>query len=152
MASLVPPPPDLSEIVRQAALILSRLTRYGAVAQPPESEHVVVGGAANIVSEETFERRETVRRLLEALEEEVDVVAFLRNLAEEGEVAIRIGGENPLAAMREASVVVSAYRARHRPVGVLAVIGPTRMHYREAISAVRAVSRHMSRAIEALAG
>jgi transcriptional regulator of heat shock response len=146
------PPPDPSDVVRRAALMLSRLTRYGAVAQPPESPHVVIGGAANIVSEEAFERRETVRRLLEALEEERDVLGLIRAAAEEGEVAVRIGRENPVDALREASLVVSSYRLGGRPVGVMAVIGPTRMHYRETISAVRAVSRQLSRAIEALAG
>jgi transcriptional regulator of heat shock response len=151
-SSLIPPPADLSEAVRRAALLLSRVTHYGAVAQPPESAHVVIGGAANIVGDETFERRETVRQLLEALEEEQVVVGLLTTLAAEGEVTVRIGREIPVEALREASVVVAAYRVRSRPMGALAVIGPTRMHYRESISAVRAVSRHLSRAVEALAG
>lgn len=146
------PPPDPSDMVRRAALMLSRLTRYGAVAQPPESTHVVIGGAANIVSEETFERRETVRRLLEALEEEDAVLGLISTAAREGEVTVCIGRENPVSALREASLVVSPYRVAGRSVGAVAVIGPTRMHYREAISAVRAVSGHLSRAIEALAG
>jgi transcriptional regulator of heat shock response len=151
-STLVPPPPELSEAVRRAAVVLSRLTHYGAVAQPPESAHVVIGGAANIVSDASFQRRETVARLLEALEDEVSVVALLGALAGEGEVAIRIGGEIPVVALREASVVVAAYGPARRRLGVLAVIGPTRMHYRESISAVRSVSRHLSRAVEALAG
>ncbi|MGH2677321.1 MAG: HrcA family transcriptional regulator [Actinomycetota bacterium] len=146
------PPPELSDVVRRAAVLLSKLTQYGAVAQPPESAHMVIGGAANIVSEESFERRETVRRLLEALEEEEAVLGLLRGLAGEGEVVVRIGRENPMAAMREASLVVSAYRVGSVAVGAIAVIGPTRMHYPEAISAVRSVSRHLSRAVEALAG
>src|SRR5918999_931609 len=65
--------------------------------------------AANIVSEATFQRRETVRRLLEALEEEEAVLSLLRALARERDVVVRIGGEIPVMAMREASVVVSAY-------------------------------------------
>jgi transcriptional regulator of heat shock response len=151
-SSLVPPPSEPSEAVRRAAVVLSRLTHYGALAQPPESAHVLIGGAANIVGEETFERRETVRRLLEALEEEDTVLGLLKTLAGEGEISVRIGRENPVAAMWEASVVVAAYGAGRRTVGAIAVVGPTRMHYREAISAVRSVSRHLSRAIEALAG
>src|SRR5919106_5239250 len=75
-SSLVPPPSEPSEAVRRAAVVLSRLTHYGALAQPPESAHVLIGGAANIVGEETFERRETVRRLLEALGEEDAVLGL----------------------------------------------------------------------------
>lgn len=146
------PPPELADVVRRAALVLSRLTHYGALAQPPEAEHMVIGGAANIVSEQTFERRETVRRLLEALEEQEAVLGLMHHLAEEAEVSVRIGRENPVAAMREASVVVAAYGTAGQMVGAIAVIGPTRMKYREAISAVRSVSIHLSRAVEALAG
>lgn len=145
-------PGDPDEVVRGTALLLSRITRYGAVAQPPRSTHVVVGGAANIASEEIFERRETVRRLLEALEDEQEVLDLLQGLVDESEVTVRIGTENPLSAMQEASIVVARYGSRGRILGAIAVLGPTRMHYRESISTVRSVARHLSRAIEALAG
>ena len=151
-AFFVGAPPDPQEVVRGTAILLSRLTRYGAVAQQPRSQHVVIGGAANIVSEETFERRDTVRRLLEALEEEDAVLRLLGALALEDDVAVRIGHENPVAAMREASVVVAPYRGGGGTLGAIAVIGPTRMHYPEAISTVRTVSRRLSETIEALAG
>ena len=146
------PPGDAEEVVRGTTVLLSRVTRYGVVARPPDSAHVVVGGASNIVSEDTFARRDTVRRLLELLEQEDTVLALLESLAEEDEVAVRIGAENPLAAMHEASVIVAPYRRGPRTIGVIAVIGPTRMHYPEAISAIHQVSQQLSRTIEDLAG
>ena len=146
------PPRDAEEVVRGTTVLLSRVTRYGVVARPPDSTHVVLGGASNIVSEETFARRDTVRRLLELLEQEDSVLELLESLAAEDDVAVRIGEENPLAAMREASVVVAPYRLGPRTIGVIAVIGPTRMHYPEAISAIHQVSTHLSRTIEELAG
>jgi heat-inducible transcriptional repressor len=145
-------PHDPQEVVRGTIVLLSRVTRYGVVARPPGSAHVLMGGASNIVAERTFERRETVRRLLELLEQEETILALLEALAEEGDVAVRIGRENPLAAMREASVVVAPYRSGRGTVGVIAVIGPTRMHYSEAISAIHDVSGRLSRTIEDLAG
>lgn len=146
------PATDPDDVVRRTAVLLSRLTHYGAVAQPPGSPHVILVGAANIASEEAFERRETVRSLLELLEEEEEVLRLLHSLADEGEVAVRIGHENSFAAMREASVVVAPYRRGRDRVGAIAVIGPTRMEYPGAISAVRAVSHGLSRTIQALAG
>ncbi len=146
------PATDPDEIVRGTAVLLSRLTHYGAVAQPPGSPHVILGGAANIAGEEAFERRETVRRLLELLEHEAAMLRLLDALADEGEVVVRIGRENPFAAMREASVVVAPYRRGPDRVGAIAVIGPTRMEYRGAMSAVREVSHGLSRTIQALAG
>lgn len=146
------PPPDPEEVIRGAALLLSQMTRYGAVAQPPRSTHVVVMGTANIVSEETFERRETVRGLLEVLEEERDVLELLRRLVAESGVVVRIGTENPISALSEASIVVAPYGVRDRTLGAIAVLGPTRMHYRESISTVRSVAERVGRAIERLAG
>ena len=146
------PATDPDEIVRGTAALLSRLTHYGAVAQPPGSPHVILGGAANLAGEEAFERRETVRRLLELLEHEEAMLRLLDALADEGEVVVRIGRENPFAAMREASVVVAPYRRGPDRVGAIAVIGPTRMEYPGAMSTVREVSRGLTRTIQTLAG
>jgi transcriptional regulator of heat shock response len=147
------PPDEVDEALRRTAMLLSKLTRYGAVTQPPGAHHVFIGGAANIVSEETFERRDTVRRLFELLEEhEDDVVAALLSMTGPRDVTVSIGHENPLPAMREASVVVGMYRVGGRSAGTIAVIGPTRMHYPNAISAVDTVSRELSHLVETLAG
>jgi transcriptional regulator of heat shock response len=146
------PPPDPEEVIRGTALLLSQVTRYGAVAQAPRSTHVIVMGTANIASEETFERRETARGLLEVLEEERDVLELLRRLVSEAEVVVRIGAENPLSALREASIVAARYGAGGRTLGAIAVLGPTRMHYRESISTVRSVAEQLGMTIERLAG
>jgi heat-inducible transcriptional repressor len=116
------------------------------------SEHVFLGGVANIARDRSFRRRETVRRMFEALEEEAAFERFLRRVLTGSEVAVRIGHENPLAAMREASVVVAPYLVAGRPAGEVAVIGPTRMEYPTAISTVWAVATRLSRTIETLAG
>jgi heat-inducible transcriptional repressor len=146
------PPDELEEVLRRTASLLSRLTHYGAVAQPPDAHHVFVGGVANIAGE-LFERRETVRHLLEILEEpEETLLEWLISLCRDEAVTVRIGGENPVEAMQEASLVVAAYRVGGEPAGTIAVIGPTRMHYRTAISAVQAVAGRLSDLAETRAG
>jgi heat-inducible transcriptional repressor len=145
-------PPDPDEAVLLASSLLSRLTGYGAVSQPVASEHVIVRGVANLAREAAFDRREVLERLFDALEEEETIVPFLRALAGQGAVVVRIGRENPLAAMRQASLVVAAYRVRGRPIGALGVVGPTRMQYPQAMSVVQEVAGHLSRSITALAG
>jgi heat-inducible transcriptional repressor len=121
--------------------------------QEPGREHVFIGGVGNIAREEVFQHRETLRLLFDALDEEATILRFLRELAtDEGDITVRIGRENPLAAMREASVVVSWYRVGDRPAGSIAVIGPTRMEYPTAMSTVAAVARRLSAVVEALGG
>lgn len=136
----------------EAAVLAGVADAFRELEDGTSSEHVFVGGVSNIAAEAAFERRETVRRLFEALEEEAAILRFLRQVAERQEVAVLIGRENPVAAMREAAVVVAPYLAGGRPAGTVAVIGPRRMHYPNAISAVQAVARKLSGLIETLAG
>jgi heat-inducible transcriptional repressor len=49
-------------------------------------------------------------------------------------------------------VVVARYGSGDRPAGTIAVIGPTRMQYPAAMSAVRAVARRLSRVVQGLRG
>jgi heat-inducible transcriptional repressor len=135
------------------AILAAVAEAFHGLEREPASEHVFIGGVGNIAREEVFEHRDTLRRLFDALDEEATILRFLRGLAaEEGGITVRIGRENPLAAMREASVVVSWYRVGDRPAGSIAVIGPTRMEYPTAMSTVAAVARRLSDVIEALGG
>jgi transcriptional regulator of heat shock response len=145
-------PLEVEELARRAAVLLSRVTRYGAIAEPPHAHHVFVGGVANIAREAAFERRETLTRLFELLEEEETVLRMLRGISSEADVVVRIGRENPVRALREASLVVAPYRVAGKPAGTVAVLGPTRMAYPIAMAAAGAVARRLTGTIEALAG
>lgn len=138
---------------KERQLLAATAEALRRLAEDPGSQHVFLEGVANIAGEEAFERRETVRRVFEALEERPLVLRLLRELPSGSqEVLVRIGSENRLSAMREASVVLAPYHASGRPVGSIAVIGPTRMEYASAICSVQAVARRVSEVVEALAG
>jgi len=51
-------------------------------------------------------------------------------------VQVFIGSENPCHEMRDCSMITSTYKGRERVFGILGVIGPRRMDYREVISIV----------------
>jgi heat-inducible transcriptional repressor len=118
-----------------------------------DAEHLHTGGVANIADERSFRRMETLRSMMQALEERATAIRLLQpRPGDTGEVAVRIGRENPLRAMREASVVVARYRAGGRPLGAIAIVGPTRMEYGTAISSARVVARRLSDLLGGLAG
>jgi heat-inducible transcriptional repressor len=123
-----------------------------SIEEAAEAEHVVLGGAANIVREETFRQRETLRQILEALERESDILHLLREAATTPPVTVTIGRENPITGIWEASVIAAPYGAEGGAVGTIGVVGPTRMDYAAAISSVRAVAERLSAAVEALGG
>jgi heat-inducible transcriptional repressor len=131
--------------------IFKRVTEaLGSMAEAAEAEHMVVGGVANIAAEEAFHRRETLQQVYEALERESAILRLLREAAVTPPVSVMIGRENPVPEMWEASVVAAPYLAGHGSVGTIGVVGPTRMDYAAAISAVRAVADRLSAAVEAL--
>ena len=67
-----------------------------------------------------------------------------------GEVRVFIGHENRSQEMAEVSLVLAPYGQPGRGVGVVGVLGPTRMAYPQAIGTVRFVSGLMNELIDHL--
>ncbi len=61
-----------------------------------------------------------------------------------------IGQENPLEEMRDCSFVGARYKIHDRPAGAIGVLGPTRMDYRRAVSAVDFMARNLGELLTAL--
>ncbi|MDP8957042.1 MAG: heat-inducible transcriptional repressor HrcA [Actinomycetota bacterium] len=120
-----------------------------SIGQAGETTHIFLGGVANIAAEEAFERRETLRHIYQALERESAILRLLREAALAPPVSVMIGHENPLPEMWEASVVAAPFVAGGGARGTIGVVGPTRMDYLAAISAVREVANRLSAAGDA---
>lgn len=87
---------------------------------------------------------ERMRRALEILKSGRGLGPLIpQALASDG-VQVIIGGENSADEMREYSVVLARYGVDKAVVGVLGIIGPTRMAYPRSISTVRYISSLMS--------
>jgi heat-inducible transcriptional repressor len=109
------------------------------------AETVFVGGASRIAADvDAFSAHLTVARLLELLEHQYLVVSLVRDLIDNG-ITVRIGSENNLEDLRECSVVLARYDIEGQGTGTVGVLGPTRMNYPQAMSAVAAVSRRLGR-------
>jgi len=109
------------------------------------SSHVLVGGVANLADEAAHWRRETVRRLFEALERESELLRLLRDASAGIEdVSVTIGGEHPSTDEWGASVVAAPFRAGSTQLGTIGVVGPTAMDYNTVVASVRAVARRLS--------
>ncbi len=109
------------------------------------SGHVMVGGVANLADEAAHWRRETVRRLFEALEHESELLRLLKEAsATPEEISVTIGTEHPTTEEWEASVVAAPFRAGEIQIGTIGVVGPTAMDYVNVVASVRAVARRLS--------
>lgn len=108
-----------------------------------EAPRIAVGGVPNL-SRLGAEFDTTVKPMLEALEEQVVLLKLLGSAAAElpGDVAVRIGEENPYGPLRTTSVVASSYGPSDSP-SHLGIVGPTRMDYPSTMAIVRAVARYV---------
>jgi len=109
----------------------------------PQAEHVISGGVSNLAGEAARLHRETILRLFEAIERETEMLVLLREASEE-DLAVTIGREHPSTGEWEASIIAAPYRAGDTSLGTIGVVGPTRMDYKNAISAVRIVATRLS--------
>ena len=108
---------------------------------------LIVRGASNLLADlEAAEDLERIRLLFDDLESKRDLIQLL-GLAEKGDgVRIFIGSENNLFSLSGSSLVVSPYRdSNQRIVGVLGVIGPTRLNYARVIPMVDYTAKLVSR-------
>jgi len=108
---------------------------------------LIVRGRSNLLTDlEAAEDLERIRLLFDDLENKRDLIQLL-GLAEKGDgVRIFIGSENNLFSLSGSSLVVSPYRDRdQRIVGVLGVIGPTRLNYARVIPMVDYTAKLVSR-------
>lgn len=117
----------------------------GASAERPGQ--LIVHGRANLLDDlKAIEDLERIRLLFDDLERKRDLIQLL-GLADSGEgVRIFIGSENKLFSLSGSSVVVSPYRDHdNRIVGVLGVIGPTRLNYARIVPVVDYTARLVTR-------
>ncbi len=117
----------------------------GETAATPRN--LIVRGQANLLENaKALDELERVRKLFEDLENKNELMQLL-GLVEEGEgVRIFIGSENKLFSMSGSSLIVSPYRnSEEKVVGVLGIIGPTRMNYSRIIPMVDYTARVVGR-------
>jgi heat-inducible transcriptional repressor len=107
-----------------------------------EREPVYVGGASRMAS--SFEAVESVRRVLETLEQQYVVVSLLRDVIDRG-LTVAIGVEHGIEPLADCAVVVASYEVEGHVAGTIGVLGPTRMHYPQALAAVAVVSQRLGR-------
>ncbi len=110
---------------------------------------LIVKGQGRLLDEATGEDLERVRMLFDDLERKEEVIDVLRAAKDAAGVKIFIGSENRLFSLSGSSVIVAPYRDKSRKiVGVLGVIGPTRLNYARVIPIVDYTAEVVSRMLK----
>ncbi len=126
--------------------IVATLREYDA----SKIEDIFSDGLLNVMQAPEFAESEKLRRVFSALENRAYLGDLIGAVAGSGRVQVFIGHENRPPEMQDVSLVLAPYGRYGRAVGIVGVLGPTRMSYPHAIGTVRFVSGLMNELVENL--
>lgn len=107
----------------------------------------VLAGQENLLDLSQSTAVEDLRALFQAFSTKSDILDLLDRSMESEGIQLFIGHESGYEILDDCSVVTSAYQIDGKQVGVLGVVGPTRMPYQRIIPAVDVTARLLSAAL-----
>ena len=117
----------------------------------PEGEPepaLVMAGETNLMTWEELSDVETLKGLFEAFARQRDILHLLDQSMKADGVQIFIGNESGYQLLDSCSIVAAPYMTEDDTIGVLGVIGPTRMAYERVIPIVDITAKLLGRALK----
>lgn len=115
--------------------------------EDPAQEEYLVAGESQLLGSATPEELERLQELFEAFQRKKDLLHLLERSTRAQGVQIFIGDEAGFEVVGDYSVVTAPYTDGVQTLGVLGVIGPTRMAYDKVIPIVDVTARMLSSAL-----
>ena len=107
---------------------------------------LIVRGQAHLIDASAAEDLDRVRKLLDELEEAQEIAHLLESARDAPGCRIFIGSENRMFALSGSSVIAAPYRgSQGEVVGVVGVIGPTRLNYARVVPMVDFTAKALMR-------
>lgn len=141
----------LEEMKGEKVLYDSLIARALALSEQTleeEGAQIFIEGQTNILEQPEFADVGRMKTIFRAFEEKGHLVDLLDRSMDAQGVQIFIGAETHLNRMEGLSVVTSTYLTGKNTLGVLGVIGPTRMGYAKVIPIVDYTAKLVSRLLE----
>jgi heat-inducible transcriptional repressor len=113
------------------------------------AEGMLLAGQTRLMGVQDLADLERLRELFEAFARKREILQLLERTMRAPGVRIFIGEETGLAPLEGMSLVTASYAAGDRPLGVLGVIGPSRMAYDRLIPMVQAAAEVLGEALDA---
>ena len=143
-------------IVREMAEARTKIDRYleaalelaqAAIDSEQEAESIVVTGEASLLNQASPEDIQKLRELFDAFERKRDLLDLMERCSKADGIQIFIGEEAGFDVFGDFSVITAPYAQGAQSLGVLGVIGPTRMAYERVIPIVDVTARMLSAAL-----
>lgn len=134
---------SMHELMRTAVTMAGKLLNDEDVG----AEEVLVSGEDNLINVPDFFELEKLRQLFDTFHMKQVLLDLLQKSIHSSGVNIFIGEESGYKMLKDCSVITAPYAIDSERVGVLGVIGPTRMAYDEVISVVDVTARLLGGAL-----
>ena len=129
-------------------LLLAQALRLSQQTLADTDSEVFIGGQANILEQPEFADVSRMRDIFRAFEEKGQILGLLDRCLDAEGINIYIGSEAHLSQMVGMSLITATYMSGKNTLGVLGVIGPTRMGYGKVIPIVDYTAKLVSRILE----
>jgi len=128
--------------------LLARALELSRQTLSETGSEVFIEGQANILEQPEFTDMARMKEIFRAFEEKGQLLGLLDRCMDAPGVNIYIGSEAHLSQMVGMSLITSTYMTGRNTMGVLGVIGPTRMGYAKVIPIVDYTAQLVSRLLE----
>ena len=115
---------DVNELMQAAIEVAQK-----AFVSPAAEDDVVISGHTNLMGVAELGDLDKLKRLFESFNQKRDILHLLEHAISAKGVQIFIGEEAGYEVLDDCSIVTSPYQREGQVLGVLGVIGPTRMDY-----------------------
>lgn len=133
---------------RMDALMMRAMEMAQRVVEGAEHEDdVLIAGQTNLLEFQELASMERLKSLFQAFTEKRQILDLLDRCIEADGVQIFIGQESGFELLDDCSLVTTTYRVEDQILGVLGVIGPTRMDYQRVIPVVDVTAKLLAAAL-----
>lgn len=140
---------DKAHIDRYLQMSLDLANQAFGASDEPQRDYVVAG-ETQLLGNASPEELDKLRDLFEAFQRKRDILELVDRCIQADGVQIFIGEEAGFEVLGDFSVITAPYQVGDETLGVLGVIGPTRMAYERVIPIVDVTARMLSRALKSL--
>lgn len=141
---------ETSQRLHQLMVAAADVAEQAFTPQEPRGQgdgDMLVAGQINLMGSPGLSDVDRLRDLFEAFQRKRELLGLLESCARAEGVRLFIGEESGFNALDGCSLVTAPYGVEGRVLGVLGVIGPTRMAYQRVIPVVQATAQILSGAL-----
>lgn len=129
------------------SMMMTAMQMADQVLEKNRNEDFVMAGQTNLMGFQELCNIDKLRKLFDAFQQKRDILHLLDQCVHGKGIQIFIGEESGYGMLDECSMVTAPYTVDGRVLGVLGVIGPTRMAYDRVIPIVDATARLLGAAL-----